>query len=337
LGSRCQVGTTSLTLSANIGIAIPGTDGTDAEQLLRNAATALQSAITKGHNYYQFYSDAMNASIAARVSLEQDLRAAIAGNQFVLHYQPQVDILSEKVIGFEALIRWQHPTRGLISPAEFIPVAEEEELIVDMSEWVIKSVTQQQRAWHKKGLAPTAVSINLSGLHFRQRNIASQIKGLVFAEGGNPQDIELELTESVLMTDAPSTAATLKELKESGFRLAIDDFGTGSSSLAYLQRFPIDTIKIDQAFVKDLKLGKVDSPIMRAIIGMGRALKLHIVAEGVETRDQLAFLRMQGCEAYQGYLFSKPVPANQLQHLLRDRLSDDATRTTERLRSRLAS
>ncbi|MDH4084738.1 MAG: EAL domain-containing protein [Nitrospira sp.] len=337
LGSPFQVGTTSLTLSANIGIAIPGTDGTDAEQLLRNAATALQSAITKGHNYYQFYSDAMNASIAARVSLEQDLRAAIAGNQFVLHYQPQVDILSEKVIGFEALIRWQHPTRGLISPAEFIPVAEEEELIVDMSEWVIKSVTQQQRAWHKKGLAPTAVSINLSGLHFRQRNIASQIKGLVFAEGGNPQDIELELTESVLMTDAPSTAATLKELKESGFRLAIDDFGTGSSSLAYLQRFPIDTIKIDQAFVKDLKLGKVDSPIMRAIIGMGRALKLHIVAEGVETRDQLAFLRMQGCEAYQGYLFSKPVPANQLQHLLRDRLSDDATRTTERLRSRLAS
>ncbi|MDH5740190.1 MAG: EAL domain-containing protein, partial [Nitrospira sp.] len=295
-----QVGTTGLTLSANIGIAIPGTDGMDAEQLLRNAATALQSAKTKGHNGYQFYSDAMNASIAARVNLEQDLRAAIAGNQFVLHYQPQVDILSEKVIGFEALIRWQHPTRGLISPAEFIPVAEEEELIVEMSEWVIKSVTQQQRAWHKKGLAPTAVSINLSGLHFRQRNIASQVKGLVFAEGGNPQDIELELTESVLMTDAPATTATLKELKDSGFRLAIDDFGTGYSSLAYLQRFPIDTIKIDQAFVKDLKLGKVDSPIMRAIIGMGRALKLHIVAEGVETRDQLAFLRMQGCEAYQG-------------------------------------
>ncbi|NJN70548.1 MAG: EAL domain-containing protein [Nitrospira sp.] len=235
------------------------------------------------------------------------------------------------------MIRWQHPTRGLLSPAEFIPVAEEEELIVEMSEWVIKSVTQQQRAWHKKGLAPTAVSINLSGLHFRQRNIASQVKGIVFAEGGNPQDIELELTESVLMTDAPSTASTLNELKESGFRLAIDDFGTGHSSLAYLQRFPIDTIKIDQAFVKDLKLGKVDSPIMRAIIGMGRALNLHIVAEGVETRDQLAFLRMQGCAAYQGYLFSKPVPANQLQHLLRDRLSDEASRATERLRNRLAS
>lgn len=279
----------------------------------------------------------MNVSITARVSLEQDLRAAIAKNQFILHYQPQVDTLSEKVIGFEALIRWQHPTRGLISPGEFIPVAEEEELIIQMSEWVITSVIQQQRLWHKSGLAPTAVSINLSGLHFRQRNIASQIKALVYAEGGSPQDIELELTESILMTDAPATATTLKELKESGFRLAIDDFGTGYSSLAYLHRFPIDTLKIDQAFVKDLKLGKVDSPIMRAIIGMGRALNLHIVAEGVETLDQLAFLRMQGCAVYQGYLFSKPVPATQLQDLLRDRLSDDASRITDRLRNRLAS
>jgi diguanylate cyclase (GGDEF)-like protein/PAS domain S-box-containing protein len=332
-----QIETASLTLSANIGIAISGTDGTEAELLLRNAGTALQAAKNKGHNCYQYFSDAMNVSIIARVNLEQDLRAAIANNQFVLHYQPQVDTLSEKVIGFEALIRWQHPTRGLISPAEFIPVAEEEELIVQMSEWVITSVTQQQRIWYKSGLAPTAVSINLSGLHFRQRNVADQIKALVYAEGGTPQDIELELTESILMTDAPATAATLKGLKDSGFRVAIDDFGTGYSSLAYLQRFPIDTLKIDRAFVKDLQLGKSDSPIMRAIIGMGRALNLHIVAEGVETRDQLAFLRMQGCAAYQGYLFSKPVPATQLQHLLRDRLSDDASRITDRLRNRLAS
>ncbi len=332
-----QVGTSSLTLSANIGIAIPGSDGMEAELLLQNAGAALQAANNRGHNCYQFYSDTMNVSIAARVNLEQDLRAAVSGNQFILHYQPQVDILSERVIGFEALIRWQHPTRGLVSPAEFIPVAEEEELIIQMSEWVITNVAHQQRLWHKTGLAPTAVSINLSGLHFRQRNLASQIKALVYAEGGNPQDIELELTESVLMTDASTTTTTLKELKDSGFRLAIDDFGTGYSSLAYLQRFPIDTIKIDQAFVKDLKLGKADSPIMRAIIGMGRALKLHIVAEGVETREQLAFLRMQGCEAYQGYLFSKPVPAHQLQHLLRDRLSDEASKTSERLRTRLAS
>jgi diguanylate cyclase (GGDEF)-like protein len=332
-----QVGSNNLTLSATIGIAIPGPDGTEAEQILRNAGTAAQSATRKGPNSYQFYSDAMNASIAARVSLEQDLRAALAGNQFLLHYQPKVDILSEQVVGFEALIRWQHPTRGLIAPTEFIPVAEEEALIIPMSEWVIKTVAQQQRIWHKNGLAPTLVSINLSGLHFRQRTIANQIKGLVFAEGGHPQDIELELTESVLMMDASLTTTILTELKESGFRLAIDDFGTGSSSLTALQRFPIDTLKIDQAFIKDLKLGKGDSPIMRAIIGMGRALKLHIVAEGVETHDQLAFLRLQGCDAYQGYLFSKPVPAHQLQYLLRDRFSDEALWTRDRSRNRLAS
>ncbi len=279
----------------------------------------------------------MNVSIAARVNLEQDLRTAVSENQFILHYQPQVDILSEQVIGFEALIRWQHPTRGLISPAEFIPVAEEEALIIQMSEWVIKSVAQQQRIWHKSGLAPTSVSINLSGLHFRQPNLASQVKSLVYAEGGNPQDIELELTESVLMRDASSTTTLLQELKASGFRLAIDDFGTGYSSLAYLEQFPIDTLKIDQAFIKDLKLGKEDSPITRAIVGMGRALKLHLVAEGVETRDQLAYLRLQGCDAYQGYLFSKPMPAHQLQYLLRDRFSEEAFRARDRSRTRLAS
>ena len=337
LGTPFVIDGASVTLSAHIGLAIPGADGADADGLLRNAVTALKAATTTGQNSYRYYSSAMNTSLAARISLEQDLRAAIAANQFVLHYQPQVDILSGKVIGFEALIRWQHPTRGLIALAEFIPVAEEEDLIIQMSEWVITSVVQQQRMWHKGGLAPTAVSINLSGLHFRQPHIGSQIKSLVYEQGGNPQDIELELTESVLMTDASTTIATLRELKESGFRLAIDDFGTGYLSLAYLQRFPLDTLKIDRAFVKDLKLGTADSPIIRAIIGMGRALKLHVVAEGVETRDELAFLRMQGCAAYQGYLFSKPVPANQLQHLLRDRRSEDASMAAERFRNRLAS
>ncbi len=338
LRSPFEIESTSVVLSATIGIAIPGTDGTDVEQILHHAGTAAQSAAEKGLNSYQFYSETMNESIAARVNLEQDLRTAVSKNQFLLHYQPQVDILSETVIGFEALIRWQHPTRGLVSPAEFIPVAEEEEeLIIQMSEWVIKSVAQQQRIWHKHGLAPTTVSINLSGLHFRQRNLASHVKALIYAEGGNPQDIELELTESVLMMDTSSTTRLLQELKASGFRLAIDDFGTGYSSLAHLERLPIDTLKIDQAFIKDLKLGKEDSPIMRAIVGMGRALKLHIVAEGVETHDQLAFLRLQGCDAYQGYLFSKPVPAHQLQYLLRDRFSDEATRTRDRSRHRLAS
>ncbi|OQW33478.1 MAG: hypothetical protein A4E19_03525 [Nitrospira sp. SG-bin1] len=337
LGTPFQLDSTNITLSAHIGITIPGTDGTDADVLLHNALTALQAAKTKGPNTYQYYSTAMNASLAARITLEQDLRAAIAANQFILHYHPQVDTLSEKVLGFEALLRWQHPTRGVISPAEFISVAEEENLIISMSEWVMKTVAQQQWTWHKRGLAPIAVSINLSGLHFRQPHLADHIKSLVYEHGGKPQDIELELTEGVLMTDASTTIATLKELKEAGFRLAIDDFGTGYSSLAYLQRFPLDTLKIDQAFIKDLQPGNIDSPIMRAIIGMGRTLKLHIVAEGVETREQLKFLRMQGCTAYQGYLFSKPVSAHQLQHLLRDRLSEEVALMAGRSRKRLAS
>ena len=315
-----QVDNVAVTVTASVGIAIPGTDGTEAEPLLRNAMTALQAAQNTGDNSYQYYSDSMNVSIAARVSLEQDLRAAMTANQFVLYYQPLVDILSETIIRVEALIRWQHPTRGLVSPAEFIPVAEEEDLIIQLSEWVIKQVSQQQKIWRNSGLPPFPISINLSSLHFRKRNLANQIRSIVHENGGDPRDLELELTEGVLMTNASTTAATLKELKESGFRLAIDDFGTGYSSLAYLQQFPIDTLKIDRMFVKDIKLGKGDSPIMRAIIGMGRALKLHVVAEGVETRDQLVFLRMQGCAAYQGFLFSKPVPPNQLLPLLQSHL-----------------
>jgi diguanylate cyclase (GGDEF)-like protein/PAS domain S-box-containing protein len=320
LGTPFQIGNATMTLTANIGIAIPGTDGTEADPLLHNAVTALQTAKSRGHSNYQYYSGSMNVSIAARVALDQDLRAALTANQFVLYYQPQVDILSETVIGVEALIRWLHPTRGVVSPAEFIPVAEEEGLIVQLSEWVIKDASQQQKAWRNSGLPPFPISINLSGLHFRQRNLVHQISSIVHENGGDPRYLELELTEGVLMTDASTTVATLKQLKESGFRLAIDDFGTGYSSLAYLQRFPIDTLKIDRAFVKDIKLGKIDSPITRAIIGMGRALKLHVVAEGVETRDQLAFLRMQGCASYQGFLFSKPVPPNQLLPLLRNHL-----------------
>ena len=209
LGTPFVIDGTSVTLSAHIGLAISGTDGADADVLLRNAVTALQAAKTTGQNSYRYYSSAMNTSLAARISLEQDLHVAIAANQFVLHYQPQVDILSEKVIGLEALIRWQHLTRELISPAEFIPVAEEEDQIIQMSEWVITSVAQQQRMWHKGGLAPTAVSINLFGLHFRQHHIAGHIKALVYEQGGNPQDIELELTECVLMTDASTRSRSI--------------------------------------------------------------------------------------------------------------------------------
>jgi diguanylate cyclase (GGDEF)-like protein len=320
LSTPFQVDSAAIMLTASIGIAIPGTDGTEADLLLHNATTALQTAQSQGHGSYQYYSNSMNVSIAARVTLEQDLRAAMAANQFVLYYQPQVDILSETVIGVEALIRWLHPTRGVVSPIEFIPVAEEEDLIIQLSEWVVKTAAQQQKTWRNSGLPLFPISINLSSLHFRQHNFINQMKSIVHENGGDPHYLELELTEGVLMTNASTTITTLTQLKESGFRLAIDDFGIGYSSLAYLQQFPIDTLKIDRMFIKDIKLGKIDSPIMRAIIGMGRALKLHVVAEGVETRDQLSFLRMQGCAAYQGFLFSKPVPPNQLLPLLKSHL-----------------
>ena len=336
LGKPFQIGPSQVTVSAHIGIAVPGSDGDDPEQVLRHAETALQAAARKGPNEFQYYSDSLNTIISAKLSLEQDLRVAMSRNQLLLHYQPKVDILSEEVIGFEALLRWHHPTRGLISPAEFIPLAEEDGSITAISEWVLKSVIQQQRLWHKAGLAPTTISINLSGVQFRQPQFAAQMKSLVYAEGGNPQDLELELTENVLMADAALTMATLEELNATGFRVTIDDFGTGYSSLAYLPQFRIDTLKINQAFVKDLKVGKVDSPIVRAMIGMGRALQLNIVAEGVETRDQLTYLRMQGCSAYQGYLFSKPVPAAQLQHLMRDRTFEEVSKSAERVRKRLA-
>lgn len=311
---------TSITLTASVGIALPGTDGEESDLLIRHAVTALTMVQDSGHSSYQYYSPAMNASIAARVGLEQDLRIAIAANQFLLYYQPQVDILSERIIGVEALIRWNHPSRGLVSPLEFIPVAEEEGLIIELSEWVIKQTALQQKAWCNSGLPLFPISINLSSLHFQQPNLANQIRLIVHENGGNPRYLELELTEGVLMTDASTTVATLKELNDAGFRLAIDDFGTGYSSLAYLQKFPIDTLKIDRAFVTDLKLSTSDSPILRGIIGMGRALKLHVIAEGVETLDQLAFLRIQGCAAYQGFLFSKPVPPDQLLPLLRNHL-----------------
>jgi diguanylate cyclase (GGDEF)-like protein len=315
-----QISATSMTLTANIGLTIPGADGTDATMLLRNAGIALQAAAEKGRNTYQYYSDSMNAAMDFRMCLEQDLRTALTDDQFLLYYQPKVDVLTEEIVGAEALIRWQHPSRGLISPAEFISVAEEEDLIIPLSEWVLRKAAQQQKAWRNSGVPPFPISINLSSLHFKQRNLAYQIKAIVLEHGGDPRYLELELTEGVLMRDAATTVGTLNQLKESGFRLAIDDFGTGYSSLAYLQKFPIDTLKIDRTFLKELKLGKTDSPIVRAIIGMGQALKLHLLAEGVETQDQLRFLRMQGCHTYQGYLCSKPAPPDQFLQLIQHRL-----------------
>jgi EAL domain-containing protein (putative c-di-GMP-specific phosphodiesterase class I) len=259
----------------------------------------------------------MNQRLAARMTLERQIRAALEREEFRLYYQPQVDVRSGAVVGVEALIRWQHPERGFISPAEFVPVAEEEEhLIVSMGEWVIRTACEQQRAWHKVGLPPFDIAINVSALHFRRADFVERFDTIVRETGADVRCLELELTETVLMNDSQNAIAILKRLRAMGVRLAMDDFGTGYSSLAYLRQFPIDKLKIDRAFVNGIAIGSDGAAITTAIVAMGHALNLHVLAEGVETQDQLAFLRDRGCHTFQGYLFSRPLSADDATDLL---------------------
>ncbi|MBL4783333.1 MAG: EAL domain-containing protein [Porticoccaceae bacterium] len=299
-------------ISASIGIAIYPDDGESAELLLSNADTALHSAKQSGKNQHQFYNDAMSATGRARLDLETELRRAIDGGQLELYYQPQVLAASGKLVGVEALVRWNHPERGLVSPAEFIPLAEESGLILPMSDWIMNQACRQTKTWVDSGLEPFMVSINLSGMQFRQSDFKENVQKIIQASGVDPQLIGLELTESVVMGDAENTIATLLSLKELGVKLSIDDFGTGYSSLSYLQKFPLDTLKIDRSFIMDIGEDSDDSAITEAIIVMGHSLGLQIIAEGVETQVQLDFLRERSCEVIQGFFFSRPLPANEI-------------------------
>ena len=305
-------------VTASIGIALLGQDGKDVDTLLRNADAAVHAAQEKGRNTYQFYSQSMNVALAERLSLESDLRQALERSEFVLHYQPQVDIRRWEIVGVEALIRWQHPARGMVSPMTFIPLAEEVGLIDQIGQWVLRTACAQQVAWHTCGLGEVSIAVNLSGVQFQQANLVESIRTIVRETGANPARLELELTESTAMHDAENAVATFQQLKAMGFSLSIDDFGTGYSSLAYLKRFPIDTIKIDRAFVKDLASESEQAAIAIAIIAMAHGLKLRVLAEGVETQPQLDILRDQGCDAIQGYFFSHPLPANRVEQLIRD-------------------
>jgi EAL domain-containing protein (putative c-di-GMP-specific phosphodiesterase class I) len=260
----------------------------------------------------------MNVALAERLSLETDLRQALERSEFVLHYQPQVDIRRWEIVGVEALIRWQHPVRGMVSPMTFIPLAEEVGLIDQIGQWVFRTACAQQVAWGTYGLGEVSIAVNLSGVQFQQANLVESIRAIVRETGANPARLELELTESTAMHDAENAVATFQQLKAMGFSLSIDDFGTGYSSLAYLKRFPIDTIKIDRAFVKDLASESEQAAIAIAIIAMAHGLKLRVLAEGVETQPQLDILRDQGCDAIQGYFFSHPLPADRVEQLIRD-------------------
>jgi diguanylate cyclase (GGDEF)-like protein len=319
-----------IVMSASIGIAVYRLDGNDAESLLKNADAAMHYAKEQGKNNYQYYNDKMNTSAFQKMTLESNLHKALERDEFSLYYQPKIDVASGSTIGVEALIRWRHPDLGLVSPAEFIPMAEESGLIVPIGEWVLDSACTQLRAWQEDGLTPVPVAVNLSAKQFHQQNIAAIVMRALQDHGVDPRLLELEITESTAMRNAEATGTTLRNLKALGVRIAIDDFGTGYSSLSYLKRFPIDSLKIDRSFVTELPGNQDDATIAQAIITMAHALRLKVIAEGVETEAQLEFLTANGCDEIQGYYFSRPLPAEQCTQLLRDKRKLPLPRAEER-------
>jgi diguanylate cyclase (GGDEF)-like protein/PAS domain S-box-containing protein len=305
-----------LHLTVSIGIVTYPDDGIDAATLMKNADFAMYHAKDSGRNNYQFFKPDMNLHAAERQSLENDLRHAIEREEFVLHYQPKVNLETGAIIGVEALIRWRHLQHGLMPPAQFIPIAEDCGLIVPIGRWVLREGCRQARAWQDAGLPPVRIAINVSAVELRAKDFVPGVNAMVTEMGLEPHHLELELTETFLMQDSTSTSVVLLALKEMGLQIALDDFGTGYSSLSYLKRFPIDTVKIDRSFVRDLTTDADDASIVSAVISMGKRLHMQVVAEGVETPEQLAFLREQSCPEGQGYYFSRPLVAEEFAKLL---------------------
>ncbi|WP_323989215.1 putative bifunctional diguanylate cyclase/phosphodiesterase [Pseudomonas canadensis] len=305
-----------LSITASLGISIYPNDSGTAVELIKHAETAMHTSKERGFDRFSFYTDDMNHRAQHRQNLESAIRQALEREEFVLHYQPKLDLKSGRIVGAEALIRWFQPRSGWVSPADFIPVAEDSGLIVRLTQWVLRQACEQAQAWRAMGLAPLCISVNISAIDFRQRDFVDNLATLLKQTGLPPTQLELEITESVLMQNVDETVDILNRIKAMGVRLALDDFGTGYSSLSYLRRFPIDVLKIDQSFVHGLKVNSQDEQLISAIIGMGKSLDLNIVAEGVETVEQLKFLQTQLCEEGQGYLFSKAVPSKDFARLL---------------------
>jgi EAL domain-containing protein (putative c-di-GMP-specific phosphodiesterase class I) len=307
-----------LFVTPSIGITLYPFDDRHGEELLRNADTAMYQAKELGGNNYQFFTAELNVRVQRRFALESSLRQALDRNEFLLHYQPQIDLASGAIIGAEALIRWQHPEWGLVPPAEFIPLAEETGLIFPIGQWVLTEACAQARAWREAG-HPLRVAINLSGRQLAQKGCAAEIERAIGEQRLAREALELEITESLLMQDLDQTATTLAALAALGLTITMDDFGTGYSSLSYLKRLPIDTLKIDQSFVRDIHRDPDDAAIVQAIIAMSHSLGIRVIAEGVETAEQLAFLERHRCDSVQGFYLGRPLPPAQFQLLLQDR------------------
>src|SRR6202171_5182707 len=303
-------------INGSIGISVYPEDGEDAETLIKNADTAMYHAKESGRNNFQFFKADMNLKAVERQSLEGSLRRALEREQFLLHYQPKVNLDTGEITGVEALVRWQQPDRGLVPPSQFVPIAEDCGLILPIGGWVLREACRQARAWQDAGLPPLPIAVNVSAVEFRDKGFVQGVRTILSETGLEARYLELEVTEGVLMDDAESTASVIQELKMMGVQLAVVDFGTGYSSLSYLRHCPIDVLKIYQSFVSQITADPDDSTIVSAIINMGKSLKHLVVAEGIETQEQRAYLQAQRCAEGQGYLFSRPLPAAQFAQLL---------------------
>jgi diguanylate cyclase (GGDEF)-like protein/PAS domain S-box-containing protein len=308
----------TLCVSCSLGISVFPEDGADSETLIKNADAAMYSAKDGGRNSFRLFTAHMNAQAVERLTIENGLRLALDKHELFLVYQPQMDIATGKIIGLEALVRWQHPELGLVPPAEFIRVAENTGLIMSIGEWVLRTACAQLRLWQAEGLAAMSVSVNVSAVQFRQEAFTKTVHGILRETGLSPQCLELELTESLLLSNADVMFSVLRQLTAMGVRLAIDDFGTGYSSLSYLRRFPVSRLKIDGSFIRDVPVNSDDAAITVAIISMGKSLNLKVIAEGVENDAQMSFLRTQRCDEIQGYYFSQPLAVEEVPGKLRD-------------------
>ncbi len=316
LSEPFNIGGLVLYITASIGITVYPFDAKESDRLFQNADTALYYAKQQGRDNCQFFSEEMNLKVMERLELELDLRAALERKEFIIYYQPVIDFQTGQIISAEALIRWNHPRRGLLPPAKFIPVAEETGLILPIGEWVLRTACSQNSYWQGLGLPPIPVAVNVSGRQLRQQDLVQMVMRILEETGMDSSCLELELTESVAEGNAENTIKLFGQLREKGVKISIDDFGTGYSSLSYLKKFPIEKLKIDRSFIKDIASDPDDAAIVEAIVGVARALKLKVVAEGVESEEQLGFLKAHGCDAWQGFCFCKPATAEEFTELL---------------------